>query len=107
MDVLFSALFFNWIIYCILHVIPLLTVEYYLGDKCNANPQFSFPDEVSHITGVFGVISEMVGDIQRIMKYPDLGFQIHHSLPEYVLAAYEYLIKEGFIHHLIKESNND
>jgi len=65
-------------------------------------PQFSFPDEVSHIIGVFGVISEMVGDIQRIIKYPGLGFQIHHDLPENVLAAHKYLVNEGFTHHLMR-----
>ena len=62
-------------------------------------PQFSFPDEVSHIVGVFGVISEMVGDIERIMKYPGLGFQVHHDLPENVLVAYDYLVGEGFTQH--------
>jgi uncharacterized SAM-binding protein YcdF (DUF218 family) len=65
-------------------------------------PQFHFPDDVSHIVGVFGVINEMIGDIQRIIKYPELGFQIHHKLPENVMIAYEYLVNEGFTNHLMK-----
>ena len=65
-------------------------------------PQFSFPDEISHIVGVFGIINEMIGDIQRIQKYPHLGYQIKHELPESILSAYKYLIDEGYTNHLMK-----
>lgn len=63
-------------------------------------PQIRFPEEVSSIVGVLGVIDEMVGDIERVQKYPDLGYQKPHELPAPVLAAYEHLVNAGFVHHL-------
>ena len=66
-----------------------------------ACPQFSFPEDVSNIVGLFGVINEMVGDIQRILAYPALGYQAPHYLPETVLVAYESLKNEGFTTHLM------
>lgn len=66
-------------------------------------PQLSFPDDVSNIIGVLGVINEMVGDIQRIQAYPALGFQVEHELPENILSAWQELIDGGFTHHLLRQ----
>ncbi|MEM1403879.1 MAG: YdcF family protein [Pseudomonadota bacterium] len=63
-------------------------------------PKISFPEEVSNVVGVLGVIDEMVGDIQRVQDYPALGFQVAHELPSEVLVAWEYLIGQGFTNHL-------
>lgn len=49
------------------------------------------------------VINVMVGDLQRIKEYPAKGFQIPQDIPEEVWDAYEYLVKEGYTEHLIKE----
>lgn len=68
-----------------------------------ACPSFSFPNDVSNIVGVFGVIHEMVGDIQRILAYPALGFQVVHDLPPHIVTAYEYLVGQGFTQHLMRE----
>lgn len=51
----------------------------------------SFPD----------LVHEMVGDLQRILLYPQKGFQIVQEIPPPVLEAYNLLIKEGFTRHLI------
>ena len=70
--------------------------------KLKANvacPDYSFPTDISNIIGVFGLINEMVGDIQRIIEYPALGYQISHSLPSEVMHSYIALLKSGFIHH--------
>lgn len=67
-----------------------------------SGPLFSFPDEISNIVGINGIINEMVGDIERIIKYPNLGFQEEHILPSDVLESYQYLIDQGFVEHLIK-----
>ncbi|AZF58813.1 YdcF family protein [Pseudomonas sp. R11-23-07] len=64
-------------------------------------PRYCFPEQVSNQVGVLGLIDEMVGDIQRIMLYPKKGFQIEEELPEKVLAAWKYLIEQGFKNHLI------
>lgn len=72
-------------------------------------PDIKFPDEVSNIIGVWGVIHEMVGDIDRIQKYPELGFQVSHSLPEKIMQNWEYLIDQGFTSHLTpdEQANRD
>lgn len=37
-------------------------------------PAINFPDDVSHQIGVIGLIDEMVGDLHRMLHYPELGF---------------------------------
>ena len=43
----------------------------------------------------------MVGDLQRVLAYPDLGFAVPQYVPEDVHAAYESLVRGGFTDHLI------
>ena len=62
-------------------------------------PPIKFPEEVCNLIGVFGVINEMVGDVQRIRQYPKLGYQVPHALPRQVVDAWDYLIARGFVHH--------
>lgn len=49
------------------------------------------------------VINLLVGDLQRILEYPKLGYQIEQSVPEDVRTAYQALIQLGFTQHLMKE----
>lgn len=37
------------------------------------------------------VIAELVGDIERIINYPELGFQIPQDIPDNVMDAYHRL----------------
>lgn len=67
-------------------------------------PRICFPDEVSNVVGVLGVIDEMVGDVERIREYPNLGYQVPHELPPGILDAWEYLLAQGFTNHLMQES---
>lgn len=64
-------------------------------------PEIEFPSEVSNIVGVFGVINEMVGDIERIQKYPSQGFQVPHLIPDEIIGAWNYLVEQGFTEHLM------
>ena len=64
-------------------------------------PDIEFPGEVSNIIGVLGVINEMVGDIDRIQKYPELGFQANHSIPDNIFENWEFLVDQGFTYHLM------
>lgn len=48
------------------------------------------------------LVDEMVGDLDRIVKYPDLGFQVPQNVPVSVLAAFETLKAQGFTRHLLK-----
>lgn len=67
-----------------------------------SGPDFIFPNDISNIVGLNGVINEMVGDIHRIIKYPKLGFQESHYLPPEILEAYFYLVDEGYTDHLLQ-----
>lgn len=68
-------------------------------------PEIEFPEGVSNSIGILGVINEMVGDIERIKKYPSLGFQPAHELPAEIDRAWEYLMAEGFNEHLIPDKD--
>jgi len=69
-------------------------------------PAIKFPHEISNVVGVLGVINEMVGDIERIQKYPSLGFQVPHALPENILDAWCYLLEQGFTEHLTPSNSS-
>lgn len=64
-------------------------------------PSIAFPRDVSNAIGVFGVIDEMVGDIDRVIQYPAKGFQVPHKLPPDVLASWRFLMAQGFCRHLL------
>lgn len=49
-------------------------------------------DEVIHI---------MVGDFQRVMEYPRLGFAIPQEIPANAFRAYELLVRAGYTDHLL------
>ena len=47
------------------------------------------------------VVNEIVGDLQRILEYPALGYQAKQSVPTEVRHAFEELVSRGFTDHLI------
>ena len=47
------------------------------------------------------VVSEIVGDLQRIIEYPALGYQAEQEVPAEVREAYEQLKANGFTGHLV------
>lgn len=64
-------------------------------------PRLDFPNEVSRVVGVLGVINEMVGDVERILVYPSLGFQAPHELPKKTIDAWCALVESGFVEHCV------
>ncbi len=64
-------------------------------------PPLRFPTEVSNVVGILGVIDEMVGDVDRILQYPALGYQAPHEFPTEVLDAWHDLKVAGFKNHLL------
>lgn len=56
-----------------------------------AQPTGDFPMEL--------LINEMVGDVQRLLEYPRLGYQAPQTLPPDVIAAAEALSELGFDKH--------
>ncbi|REK91543.1 YdcF family protein [Streptomyces inhibens] len=68
---------------------------------CASDP-LDFADYVKSIGDERLVIDTMVGDLQRVIEYPKLGFAIEQEVPGDVLAAYERLLHAGFDSRLFK-----
>lgn len=47
------------------------------------------------------IINILVGDLQRMKVYAELGFQIPQDIPPHVWHAYEQLVKAGYTKHLV------
>jgi hypothetical protein len=60
----------------------------------------SEPLEFDHYVKTIGdeklVIDMLVGDLQRVIEYPRLGFAIEQEVPGEVHAAYQSLLRAGF-----------
>jgi uncharacterized SAM-binding protein YcdF (DUF218 family) len=48
------------------------------------------------------IINVMVGDLDRIIHYPELGFMIKDTVPQNVLNSFDYLKEHGYTKTLIK-----
>jgi uncharacterized SAM-binding protein YcdF (DUF218 family) len=66
-----------------------------------ASPPINFNDYPTNEISKDDVINIMVGDLQRIKIYPEMGFQIYQEIPSNVWGAYEKLISFGFNKHLM------
>ncbi|WP_055565979.1 YdcF family protein [Streptomyces atriruber] len=67
---------------------------------CASEP-LEFDDYLKSIGDEKLVVDMLVGDLQRVIEYPQLGFAIEQEVPEDVHAAYESLIHDGFTSRLI------
>jgi len=65
------------------------------------SPQISMLDYPNAEISFELMVNAMVGDLQRIKVYPDLGFQLYQEIPSDVWEAYEGLVRLGFDKHLI------
>lgn len=66
------------------------------------SPQIPYEDYFNETCPKDLVINVMVGDLQRIKEYPELGYQIAQEIPDNVWAAFQQLTDRGFTEHLIK-----
>ncbi len=66
------------------------------------SPEYTFETYPNHEITLDKVINIMVGDLQRILEYPSMGFQIPQTVPEEVLEAYKFLVNAGYTSRLIK-----
>jgi uncharacterized SAM-binding protein YcdF (DUF218 family) len=64
------------------------------------SPRLEFPDYCAAIPRD-DVIHIMVGDLQRILEYPALGYMIAQPVPAEVRAAFDRLVAAGYIRHLV------
>lgn len=67
-------------------------------------PQTTFDKQPTAIRSQADIINEMVGDIQRIERYPQLGYQIPQDIPETVWQAYLELCERGYTQHLMRNN---
>lgn len=68
---------------------------------CASEPM-KFGDYVQSIGDIKLVIDMLVGDLQRIIEYPKMGFAIPQAVPADVTAAYQRLLTAGFTSRLLK-----
>ena len=47
------------------------------------------------------VIDQLVGDLQRVIEYPRLGFAVEQDVPGHVLAAFTLLCERGYTSRLL------
>ena len=66
-----------------------------------SSPPLDFYNYASAGIPIAEVIHIMVGDLQRILEYPRLGFMIPQEVPAGVRRAYDFLVAAGFTHHLL------
>ena len=64
-------------------------------------PVHRFEDQPTDEHSLDDLTNEMVGDIQRIIEYPRLGYQAPQDLPAEVLVAWETLKAHGYTRHLL------
>jgi uncharacterized SAM-binding protein YcdF (DUF218 family) len=64
-------------------------------------PPITFAEKPTKNHSQTALINEMVGDLQRIKIYPEMGYQISQDIPPHVWQAYLELIKRGYTHHLL------
>jgi uncharacterized SAM-binding protein YcdF (DUF218 family) len=69
---------------------------------CTSEP-LKFDEYVQAIGDEKLVLDMLVGDLQRVMEYPKLGFAIEQAVPAAVLAAYDRLLAAGFDSRLLKQ----
>ncbi|MFB9923926.1 YdcF family protein [Amycolatopsis halotolerans] len=48
------------------------------------------------------VVDMMIGDMERVMRYPELRFAIAQDVPEAALAAYSRLVERGFTSRMLR-----
>ena len=61
-----------------------------------SSPPISFENYPTEEIPLEELIQIMVGDFQRILVYPQRGFQIKQEAPDKVMSAYKYLLNAGF-----------
>jgi uncharacterized SAM-binding protein YcdF (DUF218 family) len=67
---------------------------------CASEP-LEFDDYLKSIGDEKLVTDQLVGDLQRVIEYPRLGFAIEQDVPQDVYAAYESLVRDGFTSRLV------
>jgi uncharacterized SAM-binding protein YcdF (DUF218 family) len=73
-----------------------------------SSPPGAFQDYPNRDISMDQLINVMVGDFQRILEYPKLGYQVAQEVPQDVMDAYQTLVQHGFTSQALnqRKSNN-
>jgi len=71
------------------------------------SPRCSLSEYCNEAFPMSQVITIMVGDLHRIMTYPDRGYQIVQAVPASVDSAFQFLVSKGFDQHLSPSDSGD
>lgn len=66
------------------------------------SPPITYEDYPNADISKENFINIMVGDLQKIIEYPKLGYQIEQDVPPDVRSSYDELVKMGYTKSLIK-----
>jgi hypothetical protein len=67
---------------------------------CASEP-IGFDDYLATIDDTKLVLDMLVGDLQRVMEYPALGFAVQQDIPAEVESAYDRLVSAGYTSRLM------
>jgi uncharacterized SAM-binding protein YcdF (DUF218 family) len=68
---------------------------------CASEP-LTFDDYLTSVGDHKLVIDMLVGDLQRVIEYPALGFAVSQDVPDEVEAAYKRLLAAGYDSRLLQ-----
>jgi hypothetical protein len=71
------------------------------ADVVCASEPLELDDYIKSIGDEKLVVNMLVGDLQRVIEYPKLGFAVEQEVPRDVHDAYERLLRAGFDSRLI------
>ena len=66
-----------------------------------SSPPISIEEYATEDISLEQVIHILAGDFQRILVYPEKGFSVPQAVPNEALAAFDFLVLNGFTQHLI------
>ena len=72
--------------------------------RCALSEPLTFEDYVTSIGNVRLIIDMLVGDLQRVIEYPKLGFAIAQDVPGEVYKAYNQLLQAGYDSRTLKHA---
>lgn len=71
------------------------------------SPDITFTEYIKYLDtnkqNIENAISVLVGDIQRIVVYPQFGWQIKNEIPKQVINSYNYFKKLGYDKYILSE----
>jgi len=70
------------------------------GQTMTTAPMHSFAQQPTQDFPLDHLIHEMVGDFHRMQTYPNAGYQVAQDMPANAIAAYKFLVSQGFTGHV-------